>query len=91
MYIYVLTSGDYSGYHIEGVVTSETPINWIDARAKITAWLNENIPDQSWYLEEDQLATALKAAGLSFAEYQEVTYEPRWQDEGNWHLIEGRG
>ena len=88
VYIYVLTSGEYADCHVAGVVTSDTPINWTDVRAKIIAWLNENYPDETLYLTGVQRAEALEAAGLTFTRYKEITYEPRWQAEGQWRLIE---
>lgn len=87
-HIYVLSSGEYSDYNIEGVVISDTPIDWKAAKDKMVVWLNENHTYMSWYLSEETKTAMLAAAGLTRADYEEITIEPRWKGDSEWGFID---
>jgi len=91
MYHYVLTSGQYSHYGIEGIFASETPI---DIRAKLRemeAWLNANVAegDRSASLSDEERDAAFQAVGLTPVDYEETNYDLvyGWGEKPDWQLI----
>jgi hypothetical protein len=78
MYYYVITTGQYSNYGLEGIVASETPIDIKAKLDELTAWLNDNLSSEerrSAYLEDEEKDAAFQAIGLVLVDYEETNYD----------------
>lgn len=97
MYTYLISNGEsYSDYRVLGVIVSEKPVNWRQAYQQMAAYLNANKDKlkRRWYLEDDQFAAMLAAAGITFIEYKEVIIDPRFDsdrfdsgDDAPWSVV----
>lgn len=91
MYYYVLTSGQYSHYGIEGIIASETPIDIAAKLHEMAAWLNANIGegDRSSILSNEERDAAFQAVGLTPIDYTETNYDfvYGWGEKPDWRLI----
>ncbi len=91
MYYYVITTGQYSNYGLEGIVASETPIDIKAKLDELTAWLNDNLSSEerrSAYLEDEEKDAAFQAIGLVLVDYEETNYDLvyGWGETPDWRL-----